>query len=137
MAVSGDHCCRHTTLRTIPSPHASEVGYQPFSTQQLFTASTGLRRKAGPSDLDYLNLYPAPLVLPDDELAYDPKEAPQSFATWKSLKERNAITPERGVVYVANYPIMESMFGKRMRSWSTPDQGHGAVSSPNYTRHLE
>lgn len=130
MARSAETGCCHSVLRTTPSPFADEVGYHYRNSQQLFTASTGSRKRVDPTDKSYLDLYPAPLILPGDELAHDPAYPPQSFASWKSEKERNAVTAERGVVYVAEYPgwTKEPLMGKLITRWSTPDQGVGAVS---------
>lgn len=113
-----------------PSPLADAVGYHPRDSQQLFTASTGSRKKVVPIDIANLELYPAPLVLPNDELAHDPAYPPQSFAIWKNEKERNAVTAKRTAIYVAEYPgwTKEPLMGKLITRWSTPDQGVGAVS---------
>lgn len=123
MALSGDNGCTHAALQTTPSQYASEIGYQPRSYQQLFTASTGSRKRVSPSDSDYLGLYPAPLVLPDDELAHDPKCPPQSFTSWKNEKDRNAVTTERTTVYIADYPEIGAQMGKQLTRWTKPNDG--------------
>jgi len=48
--------------------------------------------------------FPAPLVLPGDELAFDPGYPPQSLRSWKQLKERNVVTNLRRTIYVLPPP---------------------------------
>lgn len=120
--------CTHQFIRTTPSLYAKEVGYEQRTSQQLLTAATGSRRRACPSDLEYLNAYPPPLILPDDELSHDPKYPPQSFTTWKNEKERNVVTEKRGVVYVAEYPVVDSKMAETITSWTVPKLESDTVS---------
>ncbi|KAF3482953.1 uncharacterized protein GIQ15_02277 [Arthroderma uncinatum] len=106
--------CNHDTLTLDPSPHAAEVGYK-FRTLQTRTKAAAL-----PSTIARVNKkntqghqdpspssFPAPLVLPNDELAYDPKCPGQGVASWMKLDSRNPITKERGVIYVAAPPKVD------------------------------
>lgn len=127
MSASTNNFCAHPALRTISSPLANEVNYKSRNLQQLFTASTGSRKRADSANTNYLSLHPSPLILPDDELAHDPNYPDQSFAAWKIEKDRNAVTSERTTVYIAEYPGAELMMGKLVKSWSRPDQGEAAV----------
>ncbi|KAL5362813.1 hypothetical protein BJX96DRAFT_186403 [Aspergillus floccosus] len=54
-------------------------------------------------DLNHLT-FPAPLILPDDDLALDPDYPPQSFQEWLDDGDRNEITPSRKTVYVVAPP---------------------------------
>jgi archaemetzincin len=52
-------------------------------------------------------LFPAPLVLPEDKLALDPECPPQSLLEWQEEEERNEVTPERKTIYIASPPLVE------------------------------
>lgn len=107
-------------VRTTPSDHAKSVGYKPRTTQQLFTAATGSRKRPSPADAEILDTHPAPLILPGDDLACDPKYPPQSFMTWLKERERNAITPERQTVYVAEVPTVDQKLETAIGGWDVP-----------------
>ncbi|KAK2025921.1 hypothetical protein LX32DRAFT_40625 [Colletotrichum zoysiae] len=64
--------------------------------------------------------FPGPLVLPDDDLALDPRSAPQSARSWAKGRWRNPIEPERKTLYVADVPAVgeDAAF---MAAWSSPD----------------
>jgi archaemetzincin len=78
--------------------------------------------------------YPAPLVLPGDDLALDPHYPPQSLRTWLRGRDRNKVTPERRTVYVVAPPgagdDVEFVSG-----WGRPrtggGEGEGDVSLPD------
>lgn len=138
MSVPSRSRCAHPHLLTIPSSHAKDVGYQVRAPQQLFTASTGSRKRIDTTCAEYLALHPAPLILPDDELAHDPTYSGQSFVSWKNEKERNVVDEGREVVYVAKYPELDQDMGTVMDGWNVPiiDCGdkHGVVSSNKQSR---
>lgn len=46
-------------------------------------------------------VYPAPLVLPGDDLSLDPKSLPQSVQSWQRAQERNLVTRGKNVIYIA------------------------------------
>jgi archaemetzincin len=52
--------------------------------------------------------FPAPLVLPDNDLAFDPTYPAQSFRSWLREKDRNEVTPERRIIYIARPPDLNS-----------------------------
>ncbi|KAF1999763.1 hypothetical protein P154DRAFT_546100 [Amniculicola lignicola CBS 123094] len=63
--------------------------------------------------------FPAPLVLPFDDLNYDPACPPQSFKSWLQEKARNKPTLDRQTLYVAAVPqISETM--QFMQGWTIP-----------------
>ncbi|KAK6226427.1 hypothetical protein QIS74_02474 [Colletotrichum tabaci] len=64
--------------------------------------------------------FPGPLVLPDDDLALDPRAAPQSLRSWTSGHWRNPITPARKTMYVAGVPAIDNG-AAFMRGWDLPD----------------
>ena len=112
--------CSHTNLLTTPSSHAHPSGYKPFTPQQLFTAATGSRKKITVQYDKFSNFFPAPLVLPDDELAHDPKCPPQSFKSWLNEPERNEVTQRQKTVYVASAPMVEEGMADVLRDWTVP-----------------
>lgn len=64
-------------------------------------------------------IYPAPLVLPEDDLACDPSYPPQSFRSWHNLKARNKVTYDRRTIYVAKPPrASERLSG--LAEWDGP-----------------
>lgn len=63
--------------------------------------------------------FPAPLVLPDDDLALDPEQPPQSLRSWLRMKERNAVTKDRQTIYVAGATSVTSGLSV-MRAWTEP-----------------
>jgi archaemetzincin len=112
-------------MYTVPSRAASRAGYILPSTEQFAGATTETGRaprhltgealeraaKRAPENGNFLlgllpdaSSFPAPLVLPDDELFYEPKPMLQSFRAWDRLKERNLVTPERRTIYVVPPP---------------------------------
>ncbi|KAK2848494.1 hypothetical protein FQN49_005668 [Arthroderma sp. PD_2] len=107
--------CHHKALTFDPSPHAAEVGYKFRTLQSRIKASTlpsttiaktkkkspHIRQDPRPSS------FLAPLVLPGDELAYDPKCPGQSVASWMKLDSRNPTTKDKGVIYVAAPPNVD------------------------------
>lgn len=117
--------CQHEILCLDTSSHADLVGYRRFSAEQRATAA-GLKSTQAASLS--AAAFPAPLVLPGDDLALDPKCPPQSLRSWLRLKERNEVTSERNVIYVAPPPA----FGGEvefMKSWSQPEKSNGADES--------
>lgn len=100
--------CSHPSLVTGTSAHGNEAGYQRPDWKRRVAATTpsgrfpkdGLEQE--PGTLAFA--FPGPLVLPGDDLAYDPSHPPQSLRSWSSLKERNKVTYNRKTIYVARPP---------------------------------
>lgn len=87
--------------------------------------------------------YPAPLVLPGDDLALDSHYPPQSLRAWLRGRDRNKVTPERRTVYVVAPPRAGTDV-EFMRGWGRPrtggGEGEGDVSLPdvsNVLRYLQ
>ncbi len=96
--------CSHENLVYQPSPHASQAGYRSCDPRQLLVAA-GKNRKDVPSTP---STFPAPLVLPNDDLGLDPRYPPQSFRSWLRGKDRNEITSDRRVIYIAAPPKVDN-----------------------------
>lgn len=114
--------CQLKTLCFDTSSHATVVGYRRPSAEKRATAA-GLKSTQAASLSD--TTFPAPLVLPGDDLALDPKCPPQSLRSWLRLKERNEVTSERNAIYVAPPPHVEGEV-EFMKSWSQPKIPYGA-----------
>ncbi len=109
--------CIHRRLCLEPSSHAAQAGYKRPSEQRLSAALAHSSKKA--NDVPRATTFPAPLILPDDDLALDPKCPPQSLRQWMRLKDRNPVTPERRTLYVAASPTAGPGV-EFMRTWVIP-----------------
>ncbi|KAJ5692627.1 hypothetical protein N7462_002050 [Penicillium macrosclerotiorum] len=72
--------------------------------------------------------FPAPLLLPGDDLAEDPDYPPQSFQEWLDEEERNPVTPKRQVIYIAYAPQIDGQV-QFMRKWDKPERRDGQPST--------
>lgn len=123
--------CSHDALQLASSPHADGVGFARLSPAQLAVAADPSACAPGSSKDQAIMLdsvdsatdreacYPAPLVLPGDELSYDPSYEGQGLRDWIKLRGRNAITPRRKTLYVAAAPVIEDDVAVMSR-WTTP-----------------
>ncbi|RYP47648.1 hypothetical protein DL768_006301 [Monosporascus sp. mg162] len=134
--------CPHLDLQLEPSPYAAEAGFEWQSLSWRLAATTKSGRRAPSargrrkaernsstqSAIDESALsYPAPLVLPNDDLACDPKCPPQSFRSWLYENARNKPTAERRTLYVAAVPEITSGMAF-MRDWLQPHTASGRSS---------
>ncbi|KND93778.1 Archaemetzincin-2 [Tolypocladium ophioglossoides CBS 100239] len=118
--------CSHPSLCLDVSSHAAQAGFTRPSQRERMAAATkdGRFGKSWQTltSKDLFNheaTFPAPLVLPDDDLATDPDWPPQDVKEWAEEEERNAITPQRKTIYVVRSPeITREM--EAMRSWAVP-----------------
>ena len=108
--------CQHAQLRCTPSAHAVQIGHRQYSPQQRARAS-GKRQNDASGDLP--TTFPAPLILPGDELALDPGHPPQSLRAWQGLTDRNAVTQGRKVIYVAEAPVVGAAV-EFIEEWAFP-----------------
>ncbi|KAJ7288225.1 hypothetical protein C8J57DRAFT_1494541 [Mycena rebaudengoi] len=129
--------CLHTTLSFDPSTHASQAGYsRPTQRQRAAAAGAKLhpeskeKRKwneGGPGP------FSAPLILPGDDLALDPEYPPQSVEEWQTDDDRNAVKPDRNVLYVVAPPTADSEVSF-VKSWATPAKKHTDSASATTPR---
>jgi archaemetzincin len=120
--------CTHQNLIFTPSPHAHEAGYkQPTLAQREAAANPqgsppslfkSGRQDFGPKE----STFPAPLVLPDDELSRDPKYPVQSMKDWLMGGYRNAVTKRRKTIYVLPPPGC-GVGSESVRGWTVPRLG--------------
>lgn len=116
--------CSHKKLIYQPSRKASQAAYRSHTPSQLLVAA-GKKSKDIPSTP---STFPAPLVLPNDDLALDPRYPPQSFRSWLRGKDRNEVTTGRRVIYVAAPPEVDDDLAFTRR-WTSPQlsNSHGEV----------
>lgn len=120
--------CKHSKISFNSSSHAESIGYRRPTVEQRVAATTSsgtlkpkVKDEAATREAKSSGIFPAPLVLPEDELARDPKYPVQSFRSWKGLKERNEITPEKRTVYLAAPPTVDEDV-EFVQNWSRPLQ---------------
>ncbi|KAJ3812221.1 hypothetical protein F5876DRAFT_37945 [Lentinula aff. lateritia] len=117
--TSTSDVCPHSSLTLIPSQSAFDTGFS-WPTAQKRAAAVTLQGRAplNPSN-PAQTLFPAPLVLPEDELSLDPKYPAQSLRSWTRSKERNRVTKEKRTIYVAEPPSVDPNINA-IRQWSQP-----------------
>ncbi|KAK5728597.1 hypothetical protein LTR15_001734 [Elasticomyces elasticus] len=123
---------KHDSLTFDVSSNAEEVGYKRPSDLQRFAATQPSGRAPKALQADQVlaaSTFPAPLVLPGDELSWDPKYPPQSFRAWKQLKKRNAVTAQRRKLYVIGPPDTAEVVS-HVNGWTVPDDASDSVTAP-------
>lgn len=125
--MSNAHKCEHKTLSFASSTHANDARFLRSSAQQRLAATTPQGTTKSCPQTEPTNIsssFPAPLVLPDDDLSIDPSYPPQSLRAWIRSKDRNHVTSARNVVYVVAPPSIHSGV-ENMQSWTHPAAGKG------------
>lgn len=123
--------CSHTDLQLEPSAYATEAGFVWSSPKQRFAATTKTGRaptttSRGTRNADAFqqnnhqpSTFPGPLVLPWDDLGWDPDHEGQTFKSWYEEPYRNKPTTARKTLYVFDVPeITEDV--KFMDAWTQP-----------------
>jgi archaemetzincin len=131
--------CSHAVLQLDPSPFATLAGYTQPTMQKRAAAEATSGRASKTSATKSNRWFPPPLVLPHDDLNYDPDCPPQSVNSWLREKARNKMSPEDGrdTLYIARVPeIGEKM--SFMRDWIVPvldldeqENRHLAIPGPD------
>ncbi|KAH7491616.1 hypothetical protein KRP22_002916 [Phytophthora ramorum] len=113
--------CDHDALCLDPSSYAQRAGYTRRTLQQRVAASRPSGRAPAKSNMEEpdASTFPAPLLLPDDDLAWDPKYGTQSLKSWLQEPYRNQITDERKTVYVVPVPSVAAKV-KHVKDWCQP-----------------
>lgn len=135
--------CAHTRLQLEPSAYAAEAGFEwanpacrlaaasrngahPFSKERIASVADARAAEAAEALRD---TFPGPLILPWDELGWDPECEKQSFKEWLE-GGRNRPTPARRTIYVAELPEVAEEVGF-LTDWARPrvpdDAGTGVV----------
>ncbi|KAH6875681.1 hypothetical protein BKA58DRAFT_126172 [Alternaria rosae] len=113
--------CKHTVLQLNSSPFAELAGYeQPDAAARASAETTSGRAPKSVKDHS-IGTFPAPLVLPHDDLNYDPDSSPQSTKEWLNEECRNKVlsTTGRNKLYVVEVPGI-SKKADFMRHWVVP-----------------
>lgn len=98
----------HENLILIPSIHGQSTVYHKAWEKRRKTLSiTSVKGDFGKEVSS--DAFPAPLVLPNDDLALDPCYPPQSFLSWLREPERNELTTEKRSIYIAIAQAAEFM----------------------------
>lgn len=113
--------CQHKVLQLDPSPFAPLAGYTQPTAQKRAAGLTKSGRAAKTAVLEWKQTFPAPLVLPHDELNYDPDDPPQSLNEWLHMPSRNSMNPQHGrdSLYIARVPTINQEVSF-MRDWTKP-----------------
>jgi archaemetzincin len=135
--------CKHEVLQLTPSPFAELAGYtQPSPEERIVaTARKDRAKKTALKTNDLVSTFPAPLVLPFDDLNYDPDYEPQDFTDWRQHHTRNRVTESKQTIYIARVPRITEQV-KYMHDWTMPnlssddDLSRGA-SSPQVEDFIE
>ncbi|KAI0113457.1 hypothetical protein F4814DRAFT_421849 [Daldinia grandis] len=137
--------CIHETLQLEPSAYAKEIGYNWPTPDRRLAATTNsgrnplavrgqaagvLEKLTEESASKLFDIFPGPLVLPDDELGNDPKYPPQSFRSWlnEPLRKSRKLNKKRKTLYVANAPAITSSVNY-MKKWLEPKVGKSPKSA--------
>ncbi|KAI0203617.1 hypothetical protein F4808DRAFT_417285 [Astrocystis sublimbata] len=135
--MADENACQHDELLLGCSPWAVEAGFErPDAVKRLAAASINDRnplsgrgkpakavKQLSQEAAERLSpSFPAPLILPYDELNWDPDCPAQSLRSWLLEPERNKITTERGTIYVAAPPIVTPDV-QFMNAWAQPRTG--------------
>lgn len=112
--------CDHRSLCFSTSSYAATTTYQQpdLHTRKAAATTKVVRRSVEIEDYDD-STFPAPLVLPEDDLSYDPLDPAQSMRSWTREKHRNKVTPKRRTVYFTGPPKIEAGLGY-IKEWSLP-----------------
>ncbi|KAJ6178537.1 Peptidase M54 archaemetzincin [Penicillium mononematosum] len=91
--------CEHTSICLSSSPHAAIAGFRRQGQRQRLAAVKADNRGFPREDKHFLEederAFPAPLLLPGDDLAGDPED-PQSFQEWLDEEHRNPMLTSCG-----------------------------------------
>ncbi|KDN65041.1 hypothetical protein CSUB01_11394 [Colletotrichum sublineola] len=135
--------CPHDSLLVEASEYGRrQAGFVRIPAERrIAAADPSLRTAANRATTDAVDsepdpsTFPGPLVLPDDDLALDPRSAPQSVRSWAKGRWRNPIKPERKTLYVADVPAIGEDVAF-MAAWASPDLS-GANTPPVAAARLE
>jgi len=123
--------CPHSTLQLEPSAYAAEAGFTWLSSAKRNAATTKRGTQTSRANVqasdDQLSTFPGPLVLPWDDLGWDPEAEGQSFKSWYQEKHRNKPTAARKTLYVVDVPEITKEV-EMMQAWLRPELSAGKIS---------
>ncbi|KAL4868555.1 hypothetical protein BDV12DRAFT_209054 [Aspergillus spectabilis] len=128
--------CSHHSITYTSSPHAAQTKYkQPTQRQRInATKPKPNANLSDPPTRTDLDNFPAPLILPEDDLALNPEQPPQSFQKWHDMKTRNKVTPERRTIYILPPPGFDGGVDDDIHLWTLPRGYHTRqqLSTPSH-----
>lgn len=126
--------CKHADLTFEPSEHAASVGYRRPTVRERANA-TRLGSGPGAEQLDVKpSTFPGPLVLPGDELSFDPKYERQDVKSWSGCT--GFYTAKRRAIYVVPTPrlspgVSECLPTPNLKPIKGPGRSHAStIPSP-------
>lgn len=135
MAQNRLRACNHPAIRCTPSSHAAEVGYSQPGTCQLAEATEPIGSRKAKKQATYnessSSTFPAPSLLPGDELSFDPDYPAQSFQDWVEEEDRNDVTAHKNIIYVVPPPAVDVDM-RLMEEWSKPQKGGEERETPMF-----
>ncbi|KAI0129838.1 hypothetical protein BJ170DRAFT_617827 [Xylariales sp. AK1849] len=142
--ASSNQACQHGQLHINPSTYADEAGFQRIDPGRRLGATTRSGRnpmigsrgqgqqpfqtQIETAGQELAVAFPGPLVLPNDDLALDPRCPPQSFRAWLHGKHRNKPTEDRKILYVASAPEITAQM-TQIKGWKKPQGQAGEAPS--------
>jgi archaemetzincin len=123
-------CRDHAQLTFSSTSHALKAGYKQPTSQQRVAATSGAVKRTSrghdeDDDVDFSGTFPAPLILPGDELALDPRHPAQSLRSWIRGKHRNQVTSDKKTIYLAAPPDCGSAVNF-LQKWTHPQTGESS-----------
>lgn len=117
--------CNHSAICCTSSPHAIEVGYKRPSNNKRLAATRPTKGNKGKKQAFQSQVspetFPAPLLLPGDDLSLDPEYPTQSFQEWVDEDDRNEVTADRNVIYVVPPPEIDVEM-RFVQKWDKPQK---------------
>ncbi|OQE18850.1 hypothetical protein PENFLA_c020G04785 [Penicillium flavigenum] len=132
--------CEHTATCLSSSPHAAIAGFRRQGKRQRLAAVKADNRGFPREDKLFFEeddrAFPAPLLLPGDDLAGDPED-PQSLQQWLDGEHRNPVTAKQKTIYVVPSPQIDPDVDF-MRTWTTPKcPDHELPAQPPSTKDVQ
>lgn len=127
-SASNAERCKHEDMRFTCSDHSQDVDFKQRTALQRLAATLPSdkapkkadRQRFGPSEDQYpASTFPAPLLLPEDELSWDPTYETQSLKTWIDEPHRNEVSQSRRTIYLVPTPTVVSSVA-HVTDWAKP-----------------
>lgn len=133
--------CQHSSLYCDALPHPLDGGFKRPTSQKRLAAATRSGRVTAKVQTavaqDAFNddeTFPGPLVLPDDALAIDPEDPPQSLKSWLMTVDGQGhrVSHRRKTLYIIPPPTMSDEVKELMKDWALPKipKGHKLPGIP-------
>ena len=126
--------CNHLSASVACSRNAAKAGFKRPDANRRLAAT----RSEKPSTIhetesipvEFPWAFPAPLLLPGDDLSEDPEYPPQSLQAWLDEEDRNPVSAKRKTIYVVTTPTIEDEV-QFMRTWEQRRDEGQQVTKPS------